>query len=80
MNMKTWTNPAVEELEVKMTALLHWTDESEWPNGEWDGNVIVGGGNGGNEGGNQGGNGGNQGGNQGGSDDGSAEGGFGTES
>ena len=69
MNMKTWTNPSVEELEVKMTALLHWTDESEWPNGEWDGNVIVGGGSGG-----------NQGGNQGGSDDGSAEGGFGTES
>ena len=73
MNMKTWTNPSVEELEVKMTALLHLTSESEWPNGKWDGNIFVGGGNGGNQGGNQGGD-------QGGSDDGSAEGGFGTES
>ena len=73
MNMKTWTNPSVEELDVKMTALLHLTAESEWPNGEVDGNIFIGGANSGNEGGNEGGN-------QGGSDDGSTEGGFGTES
>lgn len=27
--MKTWTNPTVEELEVKMTALFRWTDIDE---------------------------------------------------
>ena len=65
--MKTWTNPTVEELEVKMTAWLGLTNESERPNGVWDGNMIVGGGSGGsNEGGSN--------------EDGSLDGSFGTES
>lgn len=74
--MKTWTNPTVEELEVKMTALLEWAEVSEYPNGKFDGNIIIGGANG--EGG-EGGEGGNQGGDQGG-DQGGNQNGFGTES
>lgn len=71
--MKTWTNPTVEELEVKATALLDWAEVSEYPNGKFDGNIIFGGANG--EGGE-----GSEGGNQGGNQDGSNENGFGTES
>ena len=41
--MKTWTNPTIEELEVKMTAALEFTYDSEDPNGVFDGNMIVGG-------------------------------------
>lgn len=80
--MKTWTNPTVEELEVKMTALLEWAEVSEYPNGKFDGNIIFGGANGeGGEGGTgeggtgEGGEGGSQGGDQGGNQN-----GFGTES
>ena len=79
MNMKTWTNPSVEELDVKLTALLEWTDDSEYPNGVFDGNMIFGGDEGSsgsgssNEGGNNGDNG-NNGGNTG------VQGGFGTAS
>ena len=28
--MKTWTNPSIEELEVKMTAMNLLADEPEW--------------------------------------------------
>ena len=38
--MKTWTNPTVEELEVKMTAGWDWFDVGEDPdlgNGEYNG-------------------------------------------
>ena len=41
--MKTWTNPTVEELEVKMTALYEIIDEVEWFNGKLDGSLIIGG-------------------------------------
>ena len=75
MNMKTWTNPSVEELEVKMTALLEWTDDSEYPNGKLDGNIFVGGGtSSGSSGGSSDQGGGDQGGDTG------IEGGFGTAS
>jgi hypothetical protein len=40
MNMKTWTNPSVEELDVKLTASWNWFDVSEEPdlgNGEYNG-------------------------------------------
>lgn len=43
--MKTWTNPTVEELEVKNTALFEIIDEIEWFNGKPDGSLIIGGGN-----------------------------------
>ena len=41
--MKTWTNPTVEELEVKMTALYEVIDEVEWFNGKLDGSLFIGG-------------------------------------
>ncbi len=41
--MKTWTNPTVEELEVKMTAALKQAEMDEWFNGELDGSLIIGG-------------------------------------
>ncbi len=41
--MKTWTNPTIEELEVKMTAAWEWTYDSEDPNWVLDGNTIIGG-------------------------------------
>lgn len=80
--MKTWTTPNVEELDVKLTALLDWAEVSEYPNGKFDGNIIFGGANGeGGEGGENGGeNSGENGGNQGGTDQGENENGFGTES
>lgn len=68
--MKTWTNPTVEELDVKLTAALEWDDVEEWFNGKLDGSLIIGGG------GNTGSEGGSEGGNEGGTD----EGGFGAQS
>lgn len=68
--MKTWTNPTVEELEVKMTALYEIIEEVEWFNGKLDGSLIIGGAQNGENGSENGGeNGGDQG-----------EGGLGTES
>ena len=42
MNMKTWTNPSVEELEVKLTAMNLFANEPEWDHDdefEWE-NII----------------------------------------
>ena len=42
MNMKTWTNPSVEELEVELTASLDHPWYHENNNGYWDGNKYWG--------------------------------------
>ena len=38
MNMKTWTNPSVEELEVKLTASFEDTFYHEQEDGDSDNN------------------------------------------
>ena len=38
LNMKTWTNPSIEELEVKMTAANIFADEPEI---DYDGKVEL---------------------------------------
>ena len=40
--MKTWTNPTVEELEVKLTASMDHPFYHENANGWWDGNQYWG--------------------------------------
>lgn len=43
MNMKTWTNPSVEELEVKLTAMNLLANEPEWDHdGEFEWENIIG--------------------------------------
>lgn len=42
MNMKTWTNPSVEELEVEKTAAIYSWWQVEEANGKLDDSLIHG--------------------------------------
>lgn len=42
MNMKTWTNPSVEELEVEKTAAIYSCWQVEEANGKLDDSLIHG--------------------------------------